>query len=435
VHAFKKILHSFAVSLLFVPLAALAARPITGTVTNGTTHKPSAGDTVTLIRLEQSMVDSTHTTTDARGHYRLEVPDDGVHLVRVTHDKANYFQPATPGTSTVDMTVYDAAAKVEGVVTNVEEFHVSATASELQVVEVLEVLNQSSPERTQFGPGGFDFYLPANAHLVRTGAVTEGGKLPVPATAVPLDKAGHYTFLFPIRPGETQFGVMFTMPYTGTFDWQPRLATPVNTLAVMLPAGMSFGPKPGSPFSRQQADAPGTQTFAAQNVMPGQDLSFTLAGTGSLPEPSSDSQGQQAGAAGSGNGPDAATEDTAPGKGLGNPLDPNGTREPLATKYKWWILGGLGLVLVVAAGILLRKPAVAPMVGGGAASSLPLVAGPPAGRQEQLLQVLKEELFALETDRLQGQIDEADYGQQKAAIELILRRALRRGAAATGSTV
>ena len=59
-----------------------------------------------------------------------------------------------------------------------------------------------------------------------------------------------------------------------------------------------------------------------------------------------------------------------------------------------------------------------------------------AGRQEQLLQVLKEELFSLETDRLQGLIGETDYLQQKAAIELILRRALQResaGGAVTGS--
>ena len=131
-----------------------------------------------------------------------------------------------------------------------------------------------------------------------------------------------------------------------------------------------------------------------------------------------------------------APVDNAPGKGLGNPLDPNGTREPVSTKYKWWILGGLGLLLVAAAGVLLRKPAVAPVAGvaasqdvvrpvGAVASSLP-VAQTAGGHQAQLLQVLKEELFGLETDRLQGHLSEADYAQNKAAIELILRRALQR---------
>jgi hypothetical protein len=132
--------------------------------------------------------------------------------------------------------------------------------------------------------------------------------------------------------------------------------------------------------------------------------------------------------------------DNAPGKGLGNPLDPNGTREPVSTKYKWWILGGLGLLLVAAAGVLLRKPAVAPVVGvaasqdvvrpaGAVASTLPVAASTAAGHQAQLLQVLKEELFGLETDRLQGHVSEAEYAQSKAAIELILRRALQRESA------
>jgi hypothetical protein len=124
---------------------------------------------------------------------------------------------------------------------------------------------------------------------------------------------------------------------------------------------------------------------------------------------------------------------------LGNPLDPNGTNEPFATKYKWWMLGALGLLLVAAAGVLLRKPTVAPV--GAGASSLPVAASSPVAAgvratpavgQAQLLQVLKDELFGLETERLQGRIDEAEYAQTKAAIELILRRALARNGAGGG---
>jgi hypothetical protein len=171
-------------------------------------------------------------------------------------------------------------------------------------------------------------------------------------------------------------------------------------------------------------------------------LDFLVAGSGALPRDTqaADQSGQgqaaaPAGMGGGGNGTEATTEDNAPGKGLGAPLDPNGTHEPLSTKYKWWILGGLGLVLVAAAGVLLSKPGT-PVVAG----PQPVVAVSPAGQQEQVLQVLKDELFALETKRLQGHIGEADYLQQKAAIELILRSTLQRSASAgstppTGSTV
>jgi hypothetical protein len=43
-----------------------------------------------------------------------------------------------------------------------------------------------------------------------------------------------------------------------------------------------------------------------------------------------------------------------------------------------------------------------------------------------LLVSLKEELFAMETDRLEGRLSDADYAQQKAALEVVLKRALSR---------
>ncbi len=93
------------------------ADSITGVVTNKTTNKPSGGDDVVLIRLAQGMQEASRTKTDAKGHFTLEIPngDSGVHLVRVTHDKANYFRPAPPGTQSVEVEVFNAAAKVKGV--------------------------------------------------------------------------------------------------------------------------------------------------------------------------------------------------------------------------------------------------------------------------------------------------------------------------------
>ena len=95
--------------------AIASAETITGTVTNKTNNKPAAGDDVVLIRLAQGMQEASRTKSDRRGHFSLDVPDAGVHLVRVTHDKANYFRPAPPGTQSVDIDVFNAAAKVEGV--------------------------------------------------------------------------------------------------------------------------------------------------------------------------------------------------------------------------------------------------------------------------------------------------------------------------------
>lgn len=412
-------------AVLAFTLPALAATPITGVVTNKTTNKPSAGDTVTLVRLAQGMQDATHTTTDAHGRYTLEVPDDGIHLVRVTHEKANYFQPATPGTTTINIDVYEASEHVEGVSTTVEEMHVEADASELHIVEVLEVTNTSSPAMTQFGPKGFDFYLPPGASVIRAGAMRD--QLPVPATAVPVGDPGHYTFLFPIRPGETQFGIIYSMPYTGSVTLTPKLTTPVNTLAIVLPKSIKFTPSAGAPYTLSPGNGAPTNTYMVQNASPSQPLNFSLSGTGSLPR---DSEGAGAQGQAQGGQPGqsvAATDNTAPGKGLDNPLDPEGNRDPWA-KYKYWILTGLALLLAAGAGILLRKPAGL----SGLSTTIPPLPNPgapvhvPVDQLTALMGALKEELFALETDHLQQRISDTEYAEIKAALELVLKRALAR---------
>ena len=43
-----------------------------------------------------------------------------------------------------------------------------------------------------------------------------------------------------------------------------------------------------------------------------------------------------------------------------------------------------------------------------------------------LLEAMKEELFQLETERLQGKIADADYQQAKAALDVTMKRAIER---------
>src|SRR5271170_7756463 len=88
-----------------VSLAAQAAS-ISGDVTNKTTNKPAAGDDVVLIALAQGMQEAGRTKTDAGGRFTIDVPDNGMHLVRVDHQKAAYFEPVPPGTKSVNVTVY-----------------------------------------------------------------------------------------------------------------------------------------------------------------------------------------------------------------------------------------------------------------------------------------------------------------------------------------
>jgi len=434
VYAYNRIFRSLSALLMLFPVAALAAT-ITGTVTNRTTGRPAAGDKVTL--LQQGMTELASGTTDGKGNFSINAPAAGPYLLRVMQDGASYYEAASEGTP-VNVDVYSAGAHVVGVTTEVLMLRAQTDPSGavLNVTEDFVVKNASKPAMTQFSKAPFNVYLPEGAVVEATAAKGPNG-MPTAEELKPQSEKGLYSVMFPIKPGETQIEIAYHIPYTGSLKVNLKVAGQTDMFAVSLPKAMKFDPTDGK-FIPATGDAAAT-TYLQRDLKPGQAVAFAIEGAGQLPR---DAQGtgsdQGAQGPGAADGSAGAPVDNAPGKGLGNPLDPNGTREPVSTKYKWWILGGLGLLLVAAAGVLLKKPAVAPLAGvtasenvvrpaSVAASSLP-VAQTAGGHQAQLMQVLKEELFGLETDRLQGHVSEAEYAQNKAAIELILRRALQRGA-------
>src|ERR1700733_5334787 len=123
----------------FASLAHAAAT--SGTVNNKTTGKPSAGDTVELIDVQAHMNAAAKTTSDAKGHYTLEMPGAGPYLVRVTHQGAPFFIAA--GGASGDVNVYDASAKVDGVSIEDQIFGLETANGQLQVTEQFVVHNTS----------------------------------------------------------------------------------------------------------------------------------------------------------------------------------------------------------------------------------------------------------------------------------------------------
>ncbi|MEO6983678.1 MAG: carboxypeptidase-like regulatory domain-containing protein [Edaphobacter sp.] len=408
---------------LFAALSSFAlAESITGIVTNRTTNKPAAGDDVVLIRLQQGMQETSRTKTDSHGRFTLNVPDPGIHLVRVTHDKAAYFRPAPPGTESVEIDVFSAAAKVEGVTSEADVMRIQTDegGKSLRVVENFFIKNDSNPPRTQFSDRSFEFYLPAGA-VVEGSAALAPGSMPVKASPMPLaGDPNHYAFIFPLRPGETRFQVTYKLPYNGSFKFAPRVGMATDTIAIMMPKSMTFTAGPSTPYSAVTEETT-AQTYVARGVAPSQALDFTVAGSGQLPK-DSDAAATTGAAGESGQ---SAAADTRPGGGLGNPLDPDGKDNPWA-KYKWWILGALGLVMAVGAGVMLKN--------GPQGLSVPAVPGAIPAGPDGLLAAMKEELFALESDRLQGKLSEAEYAEQKGALEVVLRRALSRSERSTDTS-
>src|SRR6202789_3337102 len=411
---------AFALSVLFSASLAHAAAT-SGTVNNKTTGKPSAGDTVELIDVQAGMNAAAKTTSDAKGHYSLNMPGAGPYLVRVTHQGAPFF--IAVGGASGDVTVYDVKAKVDGVSIEDQIFGVETANGQLQVTEQFVVHNTSSPQVTQFSDKPFEFVLPDGAVLDAAESTRPSG---MPTMSMPrtLPEKNHHTFTVPIDPDQgsdkmTIFQIQFHLPYSGSYTFKPTLLMPVDNLVIQMPKAMTFTAKDGLAFQPLQRD-PSFQIFLLKNAVPGNTVQFTVSGEGSIPR-----EGQQGGSGAAGGA--QAAQSNGPGGGIGEPIN---QPDPLR-KTKGWILGGVVLALGIAAAFLLRKPAGA--VGAPAASGTvagaavnPLIPVTAAGKNAALLNALKEELFTLESEKLSGTIDADEYQTQKSALETVLKRALKR---------
>jgi len=428
---------TFALSLIFAGSFAHAAT-VTGTVTNKTTGKPAAGDPVVLVDPMGGMAEVAKTTTDAHGHYSLQKKGDGPALIRALHQGAEYFIAAPQGSAPGDLSVYDVAAKVQGVFIEADVIEVETENGQLKVTERYFVHNTSTPPTTQWSAHSFEVNLPPDATVDGVGGQRPNG-LPTTVKMEPFGAKGHYAFNFPIQPDDgekdTLFQLAYHVPYSaGKVALKAEVTLPADNVAVLMPKSMTFTPGTGTAFKSVPED-PGVQTWLIKNAPANKPIEFTIAGTGNGP---AGGAGMGAGAPDGNTAPDAAGTEAngKPGGGIGPPV--SGT-EPL-TKYKWWILGALALLLVAAAAFLLRKPAGFPATGAvadasaaaypssgayAASAAYPAIASP-ASKNAALLNALKEEMFALESERINGTLTPEDYAETKAALEIVLKRALKR---------
>ncbi len=451
--------------ILFIGVSAFA-QTLTGTATNGTTNKPAAGDQIILIKLSSGMEEVGHTKTDAEGKFSFKLDDTGSpYLIRAIHQDVTYHRMAPPGTTSVDLQVFDAAKKVEGITVTADVMRVQTEDNSLETIRLFAVNNTSNPPRTQMNDHNFEFYLPEGAKIVQAMARTSNGQ-PINSEPIPQKERNRYAFSFPLRPGETQFQIAYQMPYSGSAQVDPKTVYPIEHFVVMVPKSMQFAAAAGAQYQSmddpQQSDA---TVEVAQQVTTSTALGFKLTGSGTIAINGTDS-GANAGNASAGGGAMGAgtvgrDARQGPGGGLGPPID---APDPLQ-KYRWPLLGVFALVLAAGAwyvssqrtapgrsmaeldsalataggpaiGIPPRESRSTASAGSSsqAAASAPSTSAPaPAttpGRP-MILAALKEELFELELEHKQGRISQAEYEKAKAALDATLERALKREAQKT----
>lgn len=426
---------------IFLLSSLAGAQTLTGTVNNGTTGKPSAGDEIVLLKLGQRMDEVGRTKTDSKGDFSFKLDDaQAPHLVRAIHQAVTYHRMAPPGTTSVAVEVHDVEKKIDGIEVVADIMRVQVEQGNLEVVREFAVQNSSKPPRTQMNERNLEFYLPEGAQIGEGSAMTEHGN-PLKSAPVQEGDKNRYSFVFPLRPGITQFHVSYQLPYSGSANIDPRSLYPLQHFVAILPKSMEFSAAPDTNFKpMNDPNQPDANVQLASATTIGQTLAFKISGEGTLRARVERGRAQ-------GESPSAQSENR-PGGGLGPPID---ARDALQ-KYRWYILGGIAGVLVAGA-IYVASGQRAAARAGARSNAQPVklegqdldyefVEAPVEAksavrvRREQplatrssssmLLEGLKEELFQLEVEHQQGDITQQEYDNAKTALDHTLQRALKR---------
>lgn len=268
---------------------------ITGQLSNGTSGGSNvAGDSVNLLVFgvkEQAALDRQTTSVGADGRYTFTGVDrdpNKVYLVVATHQTVSYpaaqpFQLKDQQTYDTDLQVYDTTSADDAIRLQRANLLVAGVQpGTLQVNEMGSLVNDG--DRTFVTP---DPQNGAAAHALRF-------SLPKGALDVSFQSGfrtddmiagvGGVQITSPLRPGQQDYAISFTLPYTGTgADLSIQAPYPADTMNVYLPpAGIQLSSDILQPGSQSQLGGQTYTVYTATNVAVGAILRSQLS---QLPSP------------------------------------------------------------------------------------------------------------------------------------------------------
>jgi hypothetical protein len=336
-----------AYAFLALSIAVTAASAaVDGTVTNGTTGKPQAGATVTLFQPTgqgPQFIDSVKT--DAAGKFSItkEVPAGGAGplLVQAVYDGVQYNDTLPPGTPTtgLEIPVYESskqpgAAKISQHVMLIEPNGGTIGVAESYIFDNAGKTTWNNPET-----GTLQFTLPAAAGgKVEINVLAPNG-LPIRRAADPAGKPNTFKVDFPIKPGQSEIRMEWSMPFTspGVFE-DSIIAKGAPDLKLLAPVGVTLKGEGVTALGKEPT------TGATIYNVPGPKFKLDVEGTGTLKTASgSDSEDD--------NGSPKVSENMPQLYGLtlatGDPIAP-------FLAVKWIVISVLGM-LAIGFALLYRK--------------------------------------------------------------------------------
>jgi len=248
----------FVVSALLLCLTAIAARAgtVTGIVHNGTNgDKPAAGVDVLLIQLQGGMQTVASVKTDAEGRYHFDNPaiGTGPMLIRAVYHGVFFHQPLTPGTASVDVTVFEPTTNPAAIQVPLRLLVFQPNGDKLMVGEEFSITNNTKPPAAYFKQdGNFEFTIPSEATLDQVSTFGPSG---MPVRQGTIDKGkGRYAIAYAFQPGQNGVRISYILPYSGdkaalressTYDAQRVLLVVPPTMQISStgfnPAGTEQG--------------------------------------------------------------------------------------------------------------------------------------------------------------------------------------------------
>jgi hypothetical protein len=400
--------------VLLVAGVSVRAGELHGSVKNGTTGKAAAGIEVILIQLQGGMQPVANSKTDAQGQFSFENPSLGAQpmLVRAVYKGINFHQPVPPGSAHVEVSIFEPSKDPKTISVTSRIVFFQPSGENLTVAEEYSIQNHSQPPQAYFrADGNFELALPENAHLQQVAA---SGPTGMPVVQTPIEKGkGKYAIAYALRPGQNTMRYSYEVPYPGNAA-TVKLTTiypAARLLVVASPALQVSGDGLESGGQEQGMSVYGRENLAANSVM-----AVNISGTAPpVQAGAAESGGGQGGREAQAEAP-AANIQSVPGR-----LD----------VLKWPLIAGFVGVFALGAMLLARKPI--PAVAGDAfAPRTTGASGTPSNALSQVdaavggsLDALKDQMFRLELRRQAGTISEAEYAQERARAEKVLRELVR----------
>ena len=287
--------------LLALSFAPVVWAAIDGTVTNGTTSAAQASVSLILVKPgQQGMQTLGSTVSDAQGHFHFEKdqPGGGPQLIQAQYEGVTYTTLLTPNmsTSAVDVRIYEATKSAA--VAQIAQHMIVVEPSQSQTAVNETVIVRNASTQTFYNPewGGFQFFLPPAANGQVRISVQGPGGMPLSRPAEKTPARDIFKVDYPIKPGETQFTIVYVLPVGSPLSLRGRIAAipgqPTGPVRFVVPSGVSMD---GADI-RALGQEPQTQATIYDLLKP-EGYAVNVTGTGALTpasdDMSSDSDGTQ----------------------------------------------------------------------------------------------------------------------------------------------